>query len=94
MCKYREMLANGKAHGLIHPTMDQTEESIGIMKEMGFSTDLIFGKSYMPWYGRNFGGRLTFDNMMQAKEAAEKCKEFYMRTIGHTDGVLVGYGDE
>jgi len=92
--KYMELLANIKAHGVFHPSVDQTEENIKIAKDFGFPTDIWFGTNFMPWYARNFGGKLTFDNMMAAKAAAKKTADFYNKTLGHSDNILTSYGDE
>lgn len=90
---YRAFLINQKNHGILHPCVDQTEESIKLVKELGFPTKPFMGKSFAPWFALNFGGRMTFDNKMAAKVAARRCSEFYQKHLGHND-VLVDYGDE
>ncbi|MGI6098382.1 MAG: DUF4402 domain-containing protein [Kiritimatiellia bacterium] len=93
--KYDEYLANLRNHGITHPSgVDQTEESLNIIRRHGFTTKpLIEAKSFAPWYGLNFGGRMSFDQMMTARDGARQCAEFYQRVLGHTD-LLCGYGDE
>lgn len=94
LARFKENLANAKAHGMLHPNVDSTKESIDIIKAMGFPTNVFLGGNFMPWFARNFGGRLTFDNMMAAKAASEKARKFYLENLGHTDNVLTSYGDE
>lgn len=91
---YRKQMENIKAHGILHPHVDQTEENIGLVRKMGFPMYPWLGTNNMPWYARNFGGRLTFDNMMAAKAASEKTRDFYMKTLGSTKDVITSYGDE
>ncbi len=93
MQKYTELLENIKAHSLFHPSIDSTEENINIIKKMGFPTNVQFGNPMVPWFAHNFGGRMTFDQMMTAKDAARKCSEFYKKMYGHNN-ILVSYGDE
>ena len=95
MEKFRELLTNIRDHNLLHPHVDQTEEVINIVKEMGFPTDgPWFGHGSIPWFARNFGGKLSFDNRMAAKAAADRSAEKYMKLLGHTKDVLFSYGDE
>lgn len=95
MQKYREELTNIKNHNLLHPHVEQTEETINIIKELGFPTDgPWFGHGSIPWFARNFGGKLTFDNRMAAKAAAKRSAEKYNKLLGHTKDVLICYGDE
>lgn len=92
--KYREYLINQKNHGIFYPCVDQDEENFALLKELGFPLKpVMMGKNFLPWYGRNFGGRLHYDEIMTAKKAAAECAEFYKKNFGHTD-VLTSYGDE
>ena len=91
--RFRDELVNAKNHSLFYPTVDQTPEVFALLKEVGLPTQPMMGDSFCPWFARNFGGRLTFDNMMSAKKAAKKCSDFYMENLGHND-ILVSYGDE
>ncbi len=91
---YRAMLENAKAHGMYHPPVDTTPENIALLREMGFPLDAFMGSNFMSWYGRNFGGRLTFDNMMTAKANAEKAHEFYTKHLPECKFILTSYGDE
>ncbi len=93
--KYHDYLVNLRNHGISHPSgVEQTAESLKIIQEHGFTTKpLLEGKNFAPWYGLNFGGRMTFDNLMAAKAGARQCAEFYKPLLGHTD-ILTSYGDE
>ncbi len=91
---FRGMLENAKAHSMFHPAVDTSPESIALLREMGFDLEIFTGSNFMPWFGRNFGGRLTFDNMMAAKAAAEKSRAFYDKYLPETKYILTSYGDE
>ncbi len=82
-----------KDHNLLYVNVEQTPAMLEFMKEMGFPLDPIFGRNNVDWFGRNFGGRLTFDNYMHTKKAAKKTHEFYQKYLGHNN-VLTGFGDE
>ena len=73
-----------------------TRETVGelpLLREIGFPLDVVFGESKMPWFGLNFGGRMSFVQLMQMKRASDEDKAFYEKNLpGAT--VLVGYGDE
>ena len=91
---YKQYLINQKNHGILHPCVDQDEENIALLKELGFPTKpIMMGKNFLPWYARNFGGRLTYDNIKTAEAAADEAAAFYNKLVGHTD-VLTSYGDE
>ncbi|MEI7435804.1 MAG: hypothetical protein WCL16_03230, partial [bacterium] len=94
--KYRQYLVNQRNHGIFNPVVDQDEENFALLKELGLPTKPVMeggGRRFMPWPGLNFGGRLSFDHYMAYKEGAQKCAEYYMKLVGHTD-LLAGYGDE
>ncbi|HOS43736.1 MAG TPA: hypothetical protein PK794_08605, partial [Armatimonadota bacterium] len=92
--RYRQYLINQRNHGIFHPCVDQDEENFALLQALGFPTKpVMMGKSFLPWYGKNFGGRLTFDERMAAKKAAKRCADYYTHLVGHTD-VLTSYGDE
>lgn len=90
---YRKYMIKQRNHGLLHPDTDHTEESFALIKELGFETKPLFGKNFLPWFGKNFGGRLTFDNYMTAKNSARLTSEYYKKHFGHND-LLLSYGDE
>jgi len=95
MADYEKVMKNVLAHNLFHPEISQTDENFAIIKRLGFPLDgPVIGSNFAPWYARHFGGRLTFDDMMGAKAASEKARDFYMKNVGHTKDVVTGYGDE
>jgi hypothetical protein len=92
--KYRRYLINQRDHGISYPCVEQDAENFALLKELGLPTKpVMMGKSFLPWYAKNFGGRLTFDNLMAAKKGARACADYYTELVGHTD-VLTSYGDE
>ncbi len=91
---FRNMLENAKAHSMFHPAVDSSPETIALLREMGFPLEIFVGTNFMSWYGRNFGGRLTFDNMMTAKANAEKSRDFYAKYLPECKYILTSYGDE
>lgn len=94
MKMYRKKLENAKAHSMFHPGVNQTEENIRILREMGFPIRPWYGKNNVPWFAHNFGGRMKFDEMMTAKDASEETRDFYMKNLGYTKDILTSYGDE
>ena len=93
--KYVEMLQNIKDHNLLHPLIDSTEESLALVKKMGFPTDgPWFGTGYIPWVAHNYGGKLDFNDKMSLKNSAKELAEFYQKNLGHSKDVLFSYGDE
>ena len=86
-------------HGLYHPSFYiTTEESeqvkcIAMMQEIGFPLDLIVTGLDIGWFGLNFGGRMTFDQVMTAKNGAERMAKYWDRILGHHN-ILTSYGDE
>ena len=91
--KLEEHYQNLKNHSLFYPGYPQEAYMFELIRKMGFPMDVVMGKNFVPWYGRNFGGRLTFDNYMTAKAASEKAHKFYMKHVGHNN-ILTSYGDE
>lgn len=91
---FRDMLKNAKAHSMFHPAVDASPETIALLREMDFPLEIFVGPNFMSWFGRNFGGRLTFDNMMTAKANAEKARDFYAKYLPECKYILTSYGDE
>ena len=69
------------------------EWCVPMLKEIGFPLDPVFGHCFVPWFGLNFGGRMSYQQLMSAKDAAEECHAFYQRLLGHNN-VMCGHGDE
>lgn len=91
--KYKEAIINMRDHGVLWAAVPHDEEGFALLKELGMPTKPIIGHNFIPWYALNFGGRMTYDNVKKAEDAAVKFAEFYTKHLGHTD-VLSSYGDE
>ena len=91
---YRSYISSMRDHGITYPWTDHSKESLGVFRELGMpDRPVMMGKSYLPWFGLNYGGRMSFRQMMTAKGAAEKTSRYYQDLVGHND-VLIGHGDE
>ena len=91
---YRDYLIAMRDHGVSHPCVDQTKEVFDMVRELGMPTRPVIGaKGYAPWFALNFGGRMSFKNIMGAKEGAEKASKIYNDLVGHNE-LLCSYGDE
>ena len=90
----RDYLVSMRDHGISYPCYDQTEEVFEMVRELGMPTRPVVGaKSFVPWFALNYGGRMSFEKMMQAKEGARRCSRMYEDLVGHND-LLCSYGDE
>ena len=68
-------------------------DCLPLLKEIGFPLNPLIGDLMVPWFGLNFGGRMSFQQLMSAKDGAEKCKAFYDKHVPGAQ-ILVGHGDE
>ena len=68
-------------------------DCLPLLKEIGFPLNPLSGDLMVPWFGLNFGGRMSFQQLMSAKDGAAKCKAFYDRYVPGAQ-ILVGHGDE
>ncbi len=92
--KFEEYLVNLRNHGLTYPSgVEHTAETLKLLQKLGFTTKPLMEGKAAPWFALNFGGRMRFDSLMQAKEAASETAAFYRSLLGHSD-VLSTYGDE
>ena len=91
----RDVLASYKAHNFYYPNIDQDELNFRLLKEAGLPTKPVFmGKTTKLWNPNLYcGGRMTFDQYIQAKDGAYKCAAFYDKLLGHHD-VYIAHGDE
>lgn len=82
-------------HSVFHAPAIGPENAwcVPMLREIGFPLDVVFGNLMAPWFGLNFGGRMSYDQLMAHKDAADRCHEFYQKTLGHNN-VLCGHGDE
>ena len=63
------------------------------LRKIGFPLNPVFGDLMCPWFGLNFGGRMTFKQLMTAKYGAEKCAAFYGKVLPDAQ-VFLSHGDE
>jgi len=92
---YRAWMQSIYDHSVFYAP-DITEEnawSVPMLKEIGFPLDPVFGKSYAPWFALHFGGRMSYEQLMSAKDGADKCHAYYQGLLGHNN-ILCSYGDE
>ena len=68
-------------------------DCLPLLKEIGFPLNPLSGDLMVPWFGLNFGGRMSFQQLMSAKDGAEKCKAFYDKYVPGAQ-ILVSHGDE
>ena len=94
MC-FRAWMQSLYDHSLFYAPHVTAENAwcVPMLREIGYPLDPLFGESFAPWFGLNFGGRLSYEQLMAHKEAAEKCSAFYRDLVGHGN-ILVGHGDE
>lgn len=68
-------------------------DCLPLLKEIGFPLNPLSGDLMVPWFGLNFGGRMSFQQLMSTKDGAEKCKAFYDKYVPGAQ-ILCGHGDE
>lgn len=94
----KTLLQNYFDHGLFHPGIpsdnkDETRKIVAMMREIGFPLDWVFSRPGIGWFALNFGGRLSFDKIVEARRGAQWCVDFWDEMVGHHN-VLTSYGDE
>jgi hypothetical protein len=88
------VLKNQRRHNVLHSKVENNDpESIEILRQAGMSTDLILTTPRGPWYGKHWGGRHTYDEVMSWRIAAEKDREYYQEHLGHNN-LIMKYADE
>lgn len=90
---YTDYLISQREHGIFNAVFEQSEQGFEIAKKAGISMKPVLGHGFIGWLGLNFGGRMTFDNAMSAKNGANVASDFYNKMVGHNE-IFVGYGDE
>lgn len=86
-------LQNFYDHGMFHVGFKHDKATIDLMRKIGYPLDWVGDGPQLSWYGLNFGGRMTFDNAMDAKRGADKLVKKWDALLGHHN-VLTSYGDE
>ena len=88
------VLRNQRRHNILHSKVEKNDpESIEIMKRAGMSADLVLTTPRGPWYGKHWGGRHTYDEVMSWRIAAEQDRDFYQEHLGHNN-LIMKYADE
>jgi hypothetical protein len=92
---FRTWLQSLYDHSVFHApyVAPENEWCVPMLREIGFPLDPVFGTLLTPWFGLNFGGRLSYEYLMTARDGADRCHEFYQRAVGHNN-ILCGHGDE
>lgn len=82
-------------HSIFHvPTLDKENlDDLPRYKEIGFPMNPVWGSHGMPWFALNYGGRMSFEKLMQSKRCAQEAKAFYEQHAPDAQ-VLAAYGDE
>ena len=80
-------------HGMYHVGFQHDKETIALMRKIGYPLDWVLDGSGIPWFALNFGGRMSFDNVMTAKAGAARLARKWDNLLGHHN-VLTSYGDE
>jgi hypothetical protein len=88
-----KMLQDYYDHGMYHVGFKHDKETVALMRKIGFPLDWVFSSAHIPWFCLNFGGRLSFDNVVTAKFGAEELASYWDNLVGHHN-VLTAYGDE
>ena len=92
---FRAWLQSLHDHSVFHaPWIGPSNEwCVPLLREIGFPLDVVFGSSMVPWFGLNFGGRMSYKNLRSARESAKKCAAFYARVLPGSK-ILCSHGDE
>lgn len=80
-------------HGMFHVGFKHDKATIEKMRKIGYPLDWVGAGPGLYWFGLNFGGRMSFDNVMDSKRAADKLVKEWDGLVGHHN-VLTSYGDE
>ncbi len=80
-------------HGMFHPGFKHDKETIALMRKIGYPLDWVGDGAGVSWFALNFGGRMSFDQYIEAKFGAKRLAEKWDKLVGHHN-VLTSYGDE
>ena len=88
------VLKNQRRHNILHSKVEKDDpESIEMLKQAGMSTDLVLTVPRGPWYGKHWGGRHTYDEVMSWRTAAKQDSDYYQELLGHNN-LIMKYADE
>ena len=80
-------------HGMYHVGFKHNKETIDLMRKIGYPLDWVGDGPQISWFALNFGGRMSFDNAMEARHGADRLAKKWDALLGHHN-VLTSYGDE
>ena len=94
---FRNWMQSLYDHSVFHaPSIEAkrgNQDVIPLLREIGFPLDMVWGDSMAPWFGLNFGGRLSFSQLMEHKAAAKACRAYYDKWLPGCE-IWCGHGDE
>jgi hypothetical protein len=92
---FRAWLRSLYDHSVFHaPWVGPSNEwCVPLLREIGFPLDVVFGSNMVPWFGLNFGGRMSYKHLRSARDSAKKCAAFYARVLPGSK-ILCSHGDE
>jgi hypothetical protein len=94
----KKMLINARNHSMFYPDLGRgapgpfiPQRELDLLRELELPTRPLRVPNNIPFMGH--GRRLTFDDLMRTKKAAEEISKYYTEHLGHDD-LLISYGDE
>lgn len=88
------MLKNQRRHNIFHAKVGNRDPgTIKDLREAGMSTNPVLTTPGVPWYGKHWGGRHSYDEIVSGKVAAKKDHEYFQKHLGHNN-VIMKYADE
>ena len=72
---------------------EHQEWVVSELRKVGFPLDVVICNSLVPWFGLNYGGRMSWKNYYDSVVSVRKTKEYYDKLLpGST--ILCAHGDE
>ena len=92
---FRAWLQSLYDHSMFHAVWigENNAWCVPLLREIGFPLDVVWGSNMVPWFGLNFGGRMRYEHLRWAQDAAKKCSAFYKKVLGDAK-ICFGHGDE
>ena len=92
---FRAWLQSLYDHSMFHAVWigENNAWCVPMLREIGFPLDVVWGSNMVSWFGLNFGGRMRYEHLRWAQDAAKKCSAFYKKVLGDAK-ICCGHGDE
>ena len=92
---FRAWLQSLYDHSMFHAVWigENNAWCVPMLREIGFPLDVVWGSNMVAWFGLNFGGRMRYEHLRWAQDAAKKCSAFYKKVLGDAK-ICCGHGDE